>query len=95
MRTRIRIRMRALAQCSDSDWLNCYLVTGAQFTSVPASKMPATALSVEEDGIYRCNDGSNTSEPVSNFILKLTASVENTDSGFLVLIKRIPHGVEK
>lgn len=57
--------------------------------------MPATALSVEEDGIYRCNERSNTSEPVSNFSLRLTASVENTDSGFLVLIKHIPDGVEK
>lgn len=32
---------------------------------------------------------------MSNFILKLTASVENTDLGFLVLIKRIPDGVKK
>ena len=41
---------------------------------------------------HECN---NTSEPVSNFTLKLTASVENADSGFLVLIKRIPDGVER
>ena len=57
--------------------------------------MPVTSLCVKEDGIHRSNERNNTSEPVSNFTLKLTASVKNADSGFLVLIKRIPDGVER
>ena len=57
--------------------------------------MPVTSLCVKEDGIHRSNERNNTSEPVSNFTLKLTASVENADSGFLVLIKRIPDSVER
>ena len=60
--------------------------------------MPATSLCVKEDGIHRYNERSNTSEPVSNFTIKLTASVENTEcgsSGFLVLVKqRFPRAMK-
>ena len=57
--------------------------------------MPVTFLCGKEDGIHQSNEPNNTSEPVSNFTLKLKASVENADSGFLVLIKRIPDSAEK
>ena len=60
--------------------------------------MPATSLCVKEDGIHRSNERTNASEPVSNFTLKLTASVSSADSGdsgFLVLIKHVPDGVER
>ena len=67
-------------------------------TALLSVRMPATSLCVKDDGIHRCNERTNNSEPVSNFTLKLTGSVSNADSGdsgFLVLIKRVPDGVER
>ena len=75
-----------------------FLATVLSWARIFHSEMPATALCVKEDGIHRYNERSNTSEPVSNFTIKLTASVENGECGssvFLVLVKRVPDEVER
>ena len=56
-------------------------------------------LSVRSDGIYRCNDKTDTEELVSNFTVTLNGLVEVSkeagDSGYLATIKRFPDGMEK
>ena len=65
------------------------------------TKMPHSTIKVKEDGIYRFNERSNSSEPMSNFTVRLTASVdcdksaESGGPGFLTVIKRFPDEVER
>jgi len=69
--------------------------------STSKKRMPNSTICVKEDGIYRCNECSNSSEAISNFTVKLTASVDcdkNAESGgpgFLAMIKRFPDEVER
>ena len=65
------------------------------------TKMHQSTIQVKEDGIYRCNERSNSSEPMSNFTVKLTTSVDCDKSaecggpGFLTMMKRFPDEVER
>ena len=51
--------------------------------STSKKRIPNSTICVK-DGIYRCNERSNSSEAISNFTVKLTASVDcdkNAESG--------------
>ncbi len=67
--------------------------------------MPGAVLVVDDDAIYRCSERNNSRESVSNFTVRITATVESVGvdasvkksagTGFLVTIKRYPDEVER
>ena len=60
--------------------------------------MPSV-LEAREDGVYHCNEKTNSEELVSNFSVSLHSLVEGEDGngghGFLAKLKRFPDETEK
>lgn len=56
-------------------------------------------LTVRSDGIYRCNEKTDSEELVSNFTIRLNGLVEVAKEaggpGYLATIKRFPDEAEK